>query len=93
MKCRKCFFACYMGKGTLADVPLIYCKFHKTYQKPFVCEYENGKPKIRQLDFSKREDIKIWYEVGCNIHPNTVKKAKNKFLKSLEEGGDGNETR
>jgi hypothetical protein len=45
---------------------------------------DNGGTK-RQLDFSNIKDCKIWHEVGCNIHPSRVSKAKRVFLKSLEE--------
>lgn len=84
MKCDKCFFCAHIGKGIFADYPVKFCKHQAIYIAPFVTTYENGKPTIRELDFSKSSDCKIWHEMGCNIHPNTVKKAKKKFLKSLE---------
>ena len=84
MKCDKCFFCCHIGKGIYADYPVKYCRYHKKYILPFVETQDNGGTK-RQLDFSNIKDCKIWHEVGCNIHPSRVSKAKRDFFKSLEE--------
>ena len=84
MKCEKCFFCTRIGAGIYAPYPVKYCKHTGKYKLPFVTEYQNGKPVERQLDFNKTSDCKIWHDVGCNIHPNTVKKAKNNFIKRLE---------
>ena len=83
MKCDKCFFCCHVGKGIYADYPVKYCKHYKKYILPFVETQDNGGTK-RQLDFSNIKDCKIWHEVGCNIHPSRVNKAKRDFIKSLE---------
>ena len=83
MKCDKCFFCCHVGKGIYADYPVKYCKYYKKYILPFVKTQDNGGTK-RQLDFSNIKDCKIWHEVGCNIHPSRVNKAKRDFIKSLE---------
>ena len=83
MKCDKCFFCCHVGKGIYADYPVKYCKYYKKYILPFVETQNNGGTK-RQLDFSNIKDCKIWHEVGCNIHPSRVNKAKRDFIKSLE---------
>lgn len=83
MKCDKCFFCCHVGKGIYADYPVKYCKYYKKYILPFVETQDNGGTK-RQLDFSNIKDCKIWHEVGCNIHPSRVNKAKRDFIKSLE---------
>lgn len=100
MKCDKCFFCLHIGAGVYDDYPMKYCKYRKEYKMPFVVEYEKGKPKTRQLDFSDIKDCKIWHEIGCNIHPNTVKKAKNNLMKRIvaelkedknERTGQGNE--
>ena len=87
MKCDNCFFCCHIGKGIYADYPVKYCKYHKKYLLPFVETQDNGGTK-RKLDFSSIKDCKIWHEVGCNIHPSRVSKAKSDFLKSLEEAED-----
>ena len=79
----KCFFCCHVGKGIYADYPVKYCKYYKKYILPFVETQDNGGTK-RQLDFSDIKDCKIWHEVGCNIHPSRVNKAKRDFIKSLE---------
>lgn len=84
MKCDKCFFCLHIGAGIYADYPVKYCRHRKRYLTPIVTEFVNGKPTQRKLDFSKISDCKSWHEVGCNIHPNTVKKAKRNFIKSLE---------
>ena len=81
MKCDKCFFCAHIGKGIYADYPVKYCKYHKIYFLPIV----DG----RKLDFNTMKDCKMWPETGCNIHPSKVKKAKEEFLKSLEEVSDG----
>ena len=39
----------------------------------------------RKLDFGNIKDCKLWRETGCNIHPKTVEKAKQEFLKSLDK--------
>ena len=38
------------------------------------------------FDENKMEDCKIWAETGCNIHPNTVKKAIRKYFKEAKDG-------
>ncbi len=81
MKCDKCFFCTHIGKGIYADYPVKYCKFADQYFMPFVME--NGEK--RKLDFSNLNDLKTWRGTGCNIHPKTVEKAKQEFLKSLEK--------
>ena len=93
MKCDKCFFCLHIGKGIYADYPLKYCRYSKSYMAPFISEYKDGKSIHRQLDFSKISDCKIWHDTGCNIHPSTVRKAKNDFFKRIETveyiyGGD-----
>lgn len=84
MKCNKCFFCLKIGKGIYADYPVKYCRYFKTYKIPFVATQDNGGTK-RQLDFNSMKDCKIWNDVGCNIHPSRVKKAKEEFFKRLEE--------
>ena len=81
MKCDKCFFCTHIGKGIYADYPVKYCKVADKYFMPFVME--NGEK--RKLDFSDLNDLKTWRGTGCNIHPKTVEKAKQDFLKSLEK--------
>ena len=81
MKCDKCFFCTHIVKGIYADYPVKYCKANDQYFMPFVME--NGEK--RKLDFSVLNDLKIWRGTGCNIHPKTVEKAKQEFLKSLEK--------
>lgn len=88
MKCSKCWFCTNIGAGIYADYPLKYCKYKREYKLPFVWVHEKGVLTQRQLDFSNIEDCKIWNEVGCNIHPNTVKKVKNAYIKELMEGGE-----
>lgn len=84
MKCDKCFFCVKIGKGIYADFPVKYCKYFKTYKLPFVMTQDHGGIK-RQLDFSNIKDCKIWSNVGCDIHPSRVKKAKDDFIKNLEQ--------
>lgn len=84
MKCDKCWFCTHIGMGIYAPYPLKYCKHTGEYKIPFILS-EDGNKVQRQLDFREMKDLKIWHEVGCNINPNTVKKAKNNFLKSLEK--------
>ena len=84
MKCDKCFFCCHIGKGIYADFPVKYCRYYKSYKLPFVYTADNGGIK-RPLDFNNAKDCKIWHEVGCNIHPSRVKKAKDDFIKNLEQ--------
>lgn len=91
MKCDKCFFCTHIGKGIYADFPVKYCKHRKEYKLPFIWVHKNGALTQRQLDFNKMSDCKIWHEVGCNIHPNTVAKAKRKFIKRLEAEEDQEE--
>jgi len=81
MKCEKCFFCAHIGKSIYYDYPVKYCKYHKIYLLPIV----DG----RKLDFNNMKDCRLWHETGCNIHPSKVKKAKEVFLKSLEEVSDG----
>ena len=81
MKCDKCVFCTHIGKGIYADYTVKYCKLTKQYFLPFV--EENGEK--RKLDFSNIKDCKLWNETGCDIHPKTVEKAKQDFLKSLEK--------
>ena len=83
MKCDKCFFCTHIGRGIIADYPAKYCKYTKEYKIPFVQTQDNGGT-YRRLDFNKVSDCKIWHEVGCNIHPSRVEKAKRDFLKSLK---------
>lgn len=86
MKCDKCFFCTKIGAGVLTDYPLKFCKRVQAYQKPFVAEKDSyGQLRIRKLDFSDAKDCKIWGEVGCDIHPATVAKAKRDYIKKLEE--------
>lgn len=82
MKCDKCFFCTHIGKGIVADYPVKYCKYKKEYKYPFVMTQDNGGT-LRRLDFGKMSDCKIWHDVGCNIHPSRVRKAKEDFIKSL----------
>ena len=81
MKCDKCFFCTHIGKGIYADYPVKICKIDHQYFLPFVME--NGEK--RKLDFSDTNDLKTWHGTGCNIHPKTVEKAKQDFLKLLEK--------
>ena len=85
MKCDKCFFCTHIGAGIYAGYPVKYCKYYNSYKVPFVYTQDNGGTQ-RQLDFRKVSDCKIWHEVGCNIHPSRVEKAKREFIKSMEEG-------
>lgn len=91
MKCDKCFFCTHIGKGIYADFPVKYCKYRKEYKLPFIWAHENGALTQRRLDFSKMSDCKIWHETGCDIHPNTVAKAKREFIKRLEAEEEQNE--
>lgn len=84
MKCDKCFFCAHIGAGIYADFPVKYCRHTQQYKLPFVWVHEKGVLTQRQLNLREIEDLKIWHEAGCNIHPNTVKKAKRAFLNSLE---------
>ena len=84
MKCEKCFFCTHIGAGVVASFPVKYCKYYKQYKLPFVDTLDHGGTK-RQLDFRNIKDCKIWHNVGCDIHPNRVKKAKEDFIKSLEK--------
>lgn len=79
MKCDNCFFCTHIGKGVLWDHPAKFCKKTKNYMFPVVIE--NGVK--RELDFNKMSDCKIWHNIGCKIHPQTVEKAKRNFLKLL----------
>ena len=81
MKCDNCFFCTKIGKGVLADYPLKYCKHDKKYFEPFVKDDDNGT--LRPLDFNNYDDLKIWNDVGCNIHPSTVAKTKKDMFKRL----------
>jgi hypothetical protein len=78
------FFCTHIGKGIYAEYPVKYCKYKKIYIEPFVPTQDNGGT-WRKLDFSKMSDCKMWHEVGCNIHPSRVKKAKDDFCRKLEE--------
>lgn len=82
MKCDKCFFCTHIGKDVLFPYPVKLCKRTNEYKMPFVMLDET---RARQLDFSKMSDCKIWHETGCDIHPSTVRAAKERFIKSLEE--------
>ena len=84
MKCSKCFFCCNIGKGVMYDFPVKYCRHTKQYKFPFIWIEENGTLTQRQLDFSKESDCKIWREVGCDIHPAKVKKAKNEYIEKMK---------
>lgn len=88
MKCDKCFFCTHIGAGIYASYPVKYCKYSKDYKLPFVYTQDHGGV-MRPLNLRDIRDLKIWHEVGCNIHPSRVKKAKREFIKSLEnaEGG------
>ena len=86
MKCDKCFFCTKIGKGIIDDFPMKYCKLNKTYKIPFVDGYSTKTGSYRrQLDFSNYNDCKIWSEVGCDIHPATVAKAKRDALRKIME--------
>ena len=85
MKCDKCWFCTHIGPGIFAEYPVKYCKHKGEYKLPIIQYYEDGKITKRQLDLGRIEDCKIWHETGCNIHPNTVAKAKRKYIKELEE--------
>ena len=89
MKCDRCFFCTHIGKGVQTDYPMKYCKHFKEYKLPFVCVHdERGTRVTRQLDLSKMSDCKLWRDVGCNIHPSTVAKARREFIESLEGDAD-----
>ena len=83
MKCDKCFFCTHIGKGIYGNYPVKYCKRTGKYFAPFVEIYEDGEYVEKLLDLDDMKDLKIWRSTGCDIHPNTVKKAKNDFLKGL----------
>lgn len=85
MKCDKCFFCVHIGSGIYAPYPVKHCRHDDTMKMPFV-ETCNGN--MRKLDFSKISDCKIWHEVGCDIHPSTVAKAKRDYMKKLESEDD-----
>ena len=89
MKCERCFFCTSIGAGVYADFPVKYCKYTEEYKFPFVITGidDNGVPIQRRLDFRKIADCKIWHEVGCDIHPSTVRKAKNDYFKRLAKEG------
>ncbi len=84
MKCDKCFFCTHIGSGIFASYPVKYCKRTGEYKIPFVETHEDGKLIKRQLDFRNKSDLKIWSDIGCDINPNTVKRAKGKAMKELE---------
>ena len=84
MKCDKCFFCTHIGAGIYAPYPLKYRKYYGTYKAPFIYTQDHGGIE-RQLDFRDIKDCKIWHDVGCNIHPSRVAKAKRDFIKSLED--------
>lgn len=83
MKCDKCFFCTHIGAGIYADYPVKYCKHYENYKIPFAYTQDHGGV-MRKLDLGKISDLKIWHEVGCNIHPSRVAKAKRDFIKSFE---------
>ena len=85
MKCDRCFFCLHIGRGIYADVPVKYCRRTKQYLFPVVTEYVGVEAFRRKLDFNDMKDCKLWHNVGCNIHPSTVEKAKRDFIKRLEE--------
>lgn len=86
MKCEKCFFCTTIGRGIYADYPIKFCKFTKECKIPFVsCVSDEGVLTTRKLDFSDMKDCKIWHDVGCNIHPATVAKAKREFIRKMED--------
>lgn len=85
MKCDRCWYCTHIGAAIYAPYPVKYCKHTGKYITPFIEYHKDGKLVKRQLDLSKISDFKIWHETGCNIHPNTVAKAKRKFLKELED--------
>lgn len=82
MKCDRCFFCTHIGAGIYAPYPVKYCKHSKDYKIPFVYTQDGA---MRQLDFSKLSELKIWHEAGCGIHPSKVEKAKRDYIKSLEK--------
>ena len=85
MKCDKCWFCTHIGSGIYASYPVKYCKHTKEYKLPrVVIGVDETGVKQRQLNLRDIRDAKIWHEVGCNIHPSTVAKAKREFIKDLE---------
>jgi len=86
MKCDKCWFCTHIGAGIYAPYPLKLCKRTGEYKMPFVLL--NDKGQTRQLDFREMSDLKIWHETGCDIHPKTVEKAKNDFIRKMEQEGE-----
>lgn len=84
MRCDRCFFCTHIGAGIYAEYPVKYCKRSEKYILPIITRFENGKPVETKLNLKDIEDLKVWHSVGCNIHPNTVKAAIKKFIKSLE---------
>ena len=91
MRCERCWFCTRIGAGIYAEFPVKYCKYRKEYILPFVTSFKDGQAVERRLDFNKTEDCRIWHGVGCIIHPSTVKKAKEEFIKRLEGLKDGEE--
>ena len=88
MKCDNCFFCTHIGKGIVGEYPAKYCKYYNKYFFPFVQTQDNGGT-FRPLDFNNMNDCKRWSNVGCNIHPARVKKAKEDLFKRIEnEEGD-----
>ena len=85
MKCEKCWFCTRIGAGIYTPYPLKYCKRTGEYKMPFLILDDKGK--ARQLDLRKMSDLKIWRETGCDIHPKTVEKAKNDFIRKMEQEG------
>lgn len=86
MRCEKCWFCTEIGAGIYADYPVKFCKHSKEYILPFVTTFKDGKAAERKLDLKQIGDLRIWHGVGCLIHPATVKKAKEEFIKSMEDG-------
>ena len=91
MRCEKCWFCMRIGAGIYAEFPVKYCKYRKEYILPFVESFKGGQAVKRRLNLNKIEDLRIWHGVGCKIHPATVKKAKEDFIKRLEGLKDGEE--
>ena len=85
MKCDKCFFCVHIGAGIYAQFPVKHCRRTDEMKIPFIEEHKDGELITRKLDFSNISDCKIWHEVGCDIHPSKVAKAKRDYIDKMGE--------
>lgn len=75
MKCHKCFFACFIGKGVSGAFPVLHCKMTN---KNYIYE-------------ANAEDDRARFRIGCDVPWQTVAKAKRDYIKKLESEVKTNE--